>query len=189
VYKYKTLIYEASSCRQLKKELNIGQSTVTKSLKDPSIKVFKVLNISEIGPKPDIKIKKVDAKTLKDLNNKYCTGSALASKRTTMKINLTLFDHRNNKSYTFKSSLEAQRFLIEKGVKISLARAGGAGATGSAGSAAAPKTLIKYRDTGTIYKNWSFYWLPLSLRPSKPGSRSARLRPPSKEERGGARGR
>jgi len=135
VYKNKTLLYEASSATELIKETNISPNTVSKSLKDPSIKVFEVFNISHIGPTPDIKIKKVDIQTLKDLINKYCT----VGKRTSLKVNLTLVDHTSNKIHTFSSSSEAKRFLIEKGVNIS------------------NKTFIKYRDTGKIYKNWSFY--------------------------------
>jgi NADH-ubiquinone oxidoreductase chain 3 len=135
VYNDKTLLYEAPSATELIKETNISQSSVSKSLKDPSIKIFDVLNISHIGPTPDIKIKKVDAQTLKELINKYCT----VGKRTTLKLNLTLIDHTSNNIYSFSSSSEAKSFLIGKGIKIS------------------NKTIIKYRDTGKIYKNWSFY--------------------------------
>jgi len=60
------LLYEAPSAIELTKETNISHSTVSKSLKDPSIKVFEGLNISHIGTTPDIKINKVDAQTLKD---------------------------------------------------------------------------------------------------------------------------
>jgi hypothetical protein len=135
VYKDKTLLYEAPSTVNLIKETNISLSTVSKYLKYPSKKIFKILNISHISPTPDIKIKKVDAQTLKDLINKYCT----VGKRTALKLNLTLIDHISNKYHTFCSGSKAFKFLIEKGVKIS------------------PKTFIKYRDTGKIYKNWYFY--------------------------------
>jgi NADH:ubiquinone oxidoreductase subunit 3 (subunit A) len=110
VYNDKTLLYEAPSATELIKETNISHSTVSKSLKKPSIKVFEVLNISHIGPTPDIKIQKVDAKTLKDLINKYCT----VGKRTTLKVNLTLIDHTSNMIHTFSSSSEAKSFLIKK---------------------------------------------------------------------------
>jgi hypothetical protein len=70
VYRDKILLYETLSASELIKEINISHSTVSKSLKDPSIKVFKVLNFSHIGPTPDIKIQKVDAKTLKEIINK-----------------------------------------------------------------------------------------------------------------------
>ena len=82
VYKNKTLLYEASSAKNLIKETNISQNSVSKSLKDPSIKVFQVLNISHIGPTPDIKIQKVNAETLIELINKYCT----VGKRTSFKV-------------------------------------------------------------------------------------------------------
>jgi hypothetical protein len=62
VYKNKTLLYVAPSATKLIKETNISHNTISKSLKDPSIKVFQVLNISHIGPTPEINIKKVDAK-------------------------------------------------------------------------------------------------------------------------------
>ena len=42
VYKNKTLFYEAPSATELIKETNISHNTVSKSLKDPSIKVFQV---------------------------------------------------------------------------------------------------------------------------------------------------
>jgi DNA-directed RNA polymerase specialized sigma54-like protein len=42
-------------------------------------------------------------------------------------------------NYTFYSGSKTFKILTEKGVKIS------------------SKTFIKYRDTGKIYKNWSFY--------------------------------
>jgi hypothetical protein len=61
VYKNKTLLYEAPYLRpatELIKEADISHSTVSKSLKDPSIKVFEVLNISHIGPTPNIKVDK-----------------------------------------------------------------------------------------------------------------------------------
>jgi group I intron endonuclease len=135
VYKNKTLLYEAPSAIELIKETNLSPSTVAKSLKDPSKKVFKVLNISHIGPAPDIKFKKVDAQTLKDLINEYST----VGKRTSIKVISTLIDHTNNEIHTFSKNSEAKKFLIEKGVNIST------------------KTIIKYRDTGKIYKNWSFY--------------------------------
>jgi len=76
------MLYEAPSATELIKETNISPSTVSKSLKEPSIKVFEVFNISHIGPTPNIKINKVDAQTLKDLFNKYCT----VGKRTTLKV-------------------------------------------------------------------------------------------------------
>jgi len=135
VYINNTLIYEAPSATELIKETNISHNTVSKSLKDPSIKVFKVLNISHIGPTPDIEIKKVDAQTLKDLINNF----SKAGKRNSWKVKLTLIDHISKNIYTFSNSSEAKRFLIEKGVSLS------------------NKTFIKYRDTGKIYKNWSFY--------------------------------
>jgi NADH-ubiquinone oxidoreductase chain 3 len=135
VYNNKTLLYEAPSATELIKETKISPSTVSKSLNDPSIKVFKVLNISHIGPTPDININKVDAQTLKELIAKDCT----VGNRTTWKVNLTLIDHTSNETHTFNSSSEAKSFLLEKGVNIS------------------NKTFIKYRDTGKIYKNWSFY--------------------------------
>jgi len=56
-----------------------------------------------------------------------------------LKLNLTLIDHISNKYHTFCSGSKAFKILIEKGVKIS------------------PKTFIKYRDTGKIYKICSFY--------------------------------
>jgi hypothetical protein len=135
VYNNKTLIFEAPSATELIREVNISHNTVSKSLKDPNIKVFKVLNISHIGPTPDTEIKKVDVLTLNDLINKYCT----IGKRYTMKVNVTLIDHTSNKNYTFSSNSEAKSFLIKKGISMS------------------NKTFIKYRDTGKIYKNWSFY--------------------------------
>lgn len=54
VYKDNTLIYEAHSATELIKVINISHSIVSKSLKDPSIKIFKVLNISHVSPTPDI---------------------------------------------------------------------------------------------------------------------------------------
>jgi len=68
VYKNKTLLYEASSATELIKETNISPNTVSKSLKDPSIKVFEVFNISHIGPTPDIKIKKSRYSNFKGFN-------------------------------------------------------------------------------------------------------------------------
>ena len=56
-----------------------------------------------------------------------------------MKVSLTLIDHESNNTYTFSNSSEAKNFLIEKGVNIS------------------NKTILEYRDTGKIYKDWSFY--------------------------------
>jgi hypothetical protein len=53
VYKNKTLLYKAPSATKLIKETNISHNTVSKSLKEPSIKVFQVLNISHIGPTPN----------------------------------------------------------------------------------------------------------------------------------------
>ena len=73
VYKDKTLLYEATSATELIKETNISHSTVTNSLKNPQKKVFEVLKISHESPTPDIKIKKVDAQTLKEIINKYST--------------------------------------------------------------------------------------------------------------------
>ena len=135
VYKDKTLLYEATSATELIKETNISHSTVTNSLKNPQKKVFEVLKISHESPTPDIKIKKVDAQTLKEIINKYST----VGKRTSLKVSLTLIDHESNNTYTFSNSSEAKNFLIEKGVNIS------------------NKTILKYRDTGKIYKGWSFY--------------------------------
>jgi NADH-ubiquinone oxidoreductase chain 3 len=139
VYKDKTLIYEAPSAIKLIKETNISNSTVSNSLKDPSIKVFEVLTISHISPTatgdPDIVINKVDANTLKELINNYCP----VGKRTSLKVNLTLIDHTSNNIHTFSSGSEAHSFLKTKGLNVS------------------SKTILKYRDTGKIYKNWSFY--------------------------------
>jgi len=129
------LLYETPSATELIKETKLSPSTVSKSLKDPSIKVFKVLNISHIGPTPNIKINKVDAQTLIELIDKDC----IVDNRTTWKVNLTLIDLTSNEIHTFSSSSEAKTFLIEKGVNIS------------------NKTFIKYRDNGKRYKNWSFY--------------------------------
>lgn len=98
------MLYEAPSAIELIKETNISHSTVSKSLKEPSIKVFEVLNISHIGTTPDIKINKVDAQSLKYLINKYST----VGKRTTLKENLTLIDLTSNEIHTFSNSSEAK---------------------------------------------------------------------------------
>nr|YP_011020435.1 GIY-YIG endonuclease [Ganoderma weberianum]WQH62857.1 GIY-YIG endonuclease [Ganoderma weberianum] len=100
VYKDKTLLYEATSATELIKETNISHSTVTNSLKNPKKKVFEVLNVSHISPTPDIKIKNLDAQTLKEIINKYST----VGKRTSLEVSLTLIDHASNKTCTFSNS-------------------------------------------------------------------------------------
>jgi len=99
-----TLLYEAPSATELIKETKISPSTVSKSLNEPTKKVFKVLNISHIGPTPNIIINKVDAQTLIELIAKDCT----VGNRTTWKVNLTLIDHTSNEIHTFSSSSEAK---------------------------------------------------------------------------------
>jgi hypothetical protein len=58
LFKNKTLLYEVPSAVEIIKETNINPSTVSNCLKDISIKVFKTLNISHIGPIPNIRLKK-----------------------------------------------------------------------------------------------------------------------------------